>query len=353
MSAIYDVNGNPIFISDDETNLEDLLPNRLLVWHDEFRKPEIDMNKWRHIWTTIDYAKNLNLVTESGNGLEYRSIKDHRKGSQSDYSSPELMTSGKFEFRYGRIEAKIKFPSNTPYHSTFWTLGASHFRINSSDNETFSETQKGMYFPSCGEVDIAECDSATVGARTHWSSGGIDTTETYQTGGNINSLTNTPTEWHIYSCEWTESSISFYVDGVQKSTWNTSNATVSGWNPFKIPHYIILNCIPALSGTPSWDIAQTEVKWVRVYAPAGISEYIPETGISIDSTASITVGQRKWLSSTFTPANPSDMTLNWLSHNEDIVTCYGGMLVGVSAGTTYVQATSKHGYSALCKVTVS
>jgi uncharacterized protein YjdB len=109
----------------------------------------------------------------------------------------------------------------------------------------------------------------------------------------------------------------------------------------------------SIGNTPTWDVAQTDVAWVRVYAPTSVTEYIAETGISIDATASISVGERKWLEPSFTPSNPSDMTLKWLSHNEEIVTCYGGMLIGVASGTTYVQCTTKHGYTALCKVTVS
>ena len=356
MTKLYDYLGNVALNTEDDSDiseLEDILPNRLLVWHDEFKKPEIDPAKWRHIWTTYDYAKDLRLVTESGNGLGYRTIKDNRPNAQKAYSSPELMTSGLFEFRYGRIEAKMKFPSNSPYHSTFWTLGAPHVRLSTSDDQTFNDTLKGMLFPSCGEIDIAEFDNGTVGARTHWDTNGFEGGGSTAQGGNIASLTSTPTDWHIYSAEWTESAITFYVDGVQKGTWNTSNGAVGGWNPFHIPHYILLNCIDAVSGTPTWDIAQTDVAWVRVYAPVGVTEYIAETAISIDSTASISVGQHKWIEPTFTPANPSDMTVKWLSHNENIVTCYGGMLVGVSAGTTYVQATSKRGFTALCKVTVS
>lgn len=352
INMVYDINGNPLIDDDSTSCLEDLLPGRLLIWHDEFNKPEIDETKWMHIYSK-DYAKDLRLVTETGNGLTYRTIKDYRPNSGQAYSSPELMTNGLFEFMYGRIEAKIKFPSNNPYHSTFWTLGANFERLSVQEGQTYDET-KGVLFPSCGEIDIAECDNATVGARTHWSSGGFDTTSAYQTGGNISTLTATPTEWHIYSCEWTDSSITFYVDGVQKGTWNTSNATVNGWNPFNHPHFIILNCIPAVSGTPSWDIAQTQVKWVRVYAPSNVTEKIVETEISIPSAKSISVGERSWLGTpTFTPPNPSDMTVEWLSHNDDIVTCYGGMLIGVSVGTTYVQAKSKHGYVSLCKVTVS
>lgn len=353
--SVYDIHGNPL-CGDDTSGLEDLLPGRLLVWHDEFDKP-LNETKWANIWGSASsipgmiYAKNQNVIANSGSGLQYRAIRDN-PADGFNFSSAFLWTKNLFEFMYGRIEAKIRFPSAAPHHSTFWTLGSNSDRVISGEFTPW-DADEAVKFPSCGEIDIAEYDSGSVGARTHWSSGGFDTTSVYQTGGNIASLVNNPSEWHIYSCEWTATTITFFVDGVQKGSWNTASAAVNGWNPFNHPHYLILNCITASSGNITWDIAETNVAWVRVYAPVGVTKAIKENGISIDASASISIGERKWLEPTFTPANPSDMTLNWLSHNEDIVTCYGGMLIGVSAGTTYVQCTTKHGFTALCKVTVS
>ena len=357
MGAVFDYNGNQILPEDELSGLDDLLEDRLLVWHDEFSSPHIDTNKWGIVYgktrEVASYAENPERVTSVGQGLSYRCVKDNPHPADGIvYSCPYLSTKNLFEFMYGRIEAKLRFPSVTPHHSTFWTIGA-NYNIKSTSEEDVLNKSLGVLFPSCGEIDIAEFDNGTVGARTHWASNGFDTDSTSQTGGNVSTLTSSPTDWHIYSCEWTSSSITFYVDGVQKGAWDTSNGTVNGWNPFKAPHFLVLNCVPFLTGTPTWDIAQTDVAWVRVYAPENVSSLIPETSISIDATASITVGQRKWLAPTFSPENPTDMTLNWLSHNEGIVTCYGGMLIGVAAGTTYVQCATKHGYTALCKVTVS
>lgn len=355
MGKIYDVNGTVILPEDELAGLSDLLPNRLLVWHDEFKGAEIDPEKWENLYglsrSVQSYAEDITKVTTVSDGLSYRCIKDN-PSSGITYSSAYLTTKDRFEFMYGRIEAKMRFPSASPYHSTFWTLGANTDRKLTGEFTPWDSTV-GVKFPSCGEIDIAEFNDGTVGARTHWATNGFDTDANAATGGDIASLTGTPTSWHIYSCEWTSAAITFYIDGVQKGTWATSNGAVSGWNPFNHPHILILNSVFSIGNTPTWDIAQTDVAWVRVYAPAGVTEYIPETGISIDATASISVGERKWLEPTFTPANPSDMTLNWLSHNESIVTCYGGMLIGVASGTTYVQATTKHGLTALCKVTVS
>lgn len=355
---VYDMQGNKYVVpSEDTADLDDLLPNRLLIWHDEFKDNKIDETKWNSPYgksnrANMVYAKDIRKVTSVGDGLAYRTIKDYPT-ENDEFSAPYLQTNNLFEFRYGRIEAKMKFPSATPHHSTFWTLGANSDRKVTGEFTQW-DTEVGVKFPSCGEIDIAEFNNGSVGARTHWATNGFDESETSATGGNNSSIISDPTNWHIYACEWTATTITFYVDGVQKSSFNVSDATVDGWNPFNHPHFILLNGITALSGTINWEVAETQVKWVRVYAPVGVTEYIPETAISIPASASISVNERHWLGTpTFTPENPSDMTVQWLSHNEDIVTCYGGMLIGVSAGTTYVQATSKHGYTALCKVTVS
>lgn len=356
---IYDVNGNVLLDTPDE-ELEDLLPDRLLIWHDEFDKPYINKEKWSNLYgrgitmTNMSYVEDLDKVSNVNQGLVYRTIRDNPHPADGiPWSAPFLHTNNKFEFRYGRIEAKIRFPSANPHHSTFWMLGANTERL--SINETTQwDASEGVLFPSCGEIDIAEYDNGSVGARTHWSTNGFDSDTGITMGANVGSLTGTPTSWHIYSCEWTDTQIKFYLDGVEKKTWDISNATVGDWNPFVHPHFLILNCIPRLTGTPAWDVADTEVKWVRVYAPVDVASPIIETAISIPDNASITIGERYWLGTpVFTPANPSDMTVKWLSHDENVVTCYGGMLIGKSAGTTYVQATSKNGCIALCKVTVA
>jgi len=354
--AVYDVNGNVICSGsgDDLSGLEDLLSDRLLIWHDEFTKPTLDESKWGNVygnyrgynWNSKDIMRNI----ASGKGMSFWAAKDY-PNAVSDFSGAYICTREKFECRYGRIEAKMRFPSANPHHTTFWTLGACG-AVKSMGEESLYDDTVGVKFPSCGEIDIAEFDNGTVGARMHWSGQGFDTDQ-YSSGGNVASLISTPTSWHIYSCEWTESAITFYVDGVQKGTWSTSNATVNGWNPFNHPQYLIFDCISALSGTINWDVAKTDVAWVRVYAPVGVTEYIDETAISIPSTLSISVGQRSWLEPTFTPTNPSDMTLKWESGNETICTCYGGMVIGVSAGTTVVSVKTRHGLTAFCKVTVS
>lgn len=357
MANVYRLDGSAIFEGQDE--LDELLPGRLLVWHDEFLKPEIDPSKWNNVWGmygTYNWnSKNVMRNISCGKGMSLWAAKDY-PNQYSDFSAAYITTNNLFEFRYGRIEAKIRFPSASPHHSTLWTMGACSELISTGDSTSFDDLQ-GVKPVSCGEIDIAEFNNDAVGARTHWDVNGFDHNEQSTTGGNVSSMTDSPSQWHVYSCEWTESTITFYCDGVQKSTWNISNAKIGNWNPFEHPHYIILNCISKSrydSGTPiNWDIAKTDVAWVRVYAPVGVTSYVYETNIDIPSQINITVGERYFLSSSFTPSNASDMTLKWESYNPEIATCYGGMVIGKQSGYTIVKVTTKHGCVDFCKVTVT
>lgn len=352
--AIYDISGNNL-LPNELADLDDLLTDRLLIWHDEFDLPVLDESKWSNVygnyrgynWNSKDIMRNIS----SGKGMSFWTAKDY-PNEVSNYSGAFISTNNLFEFRYGRIEAKMRFPSASPHHTTFWTLGACGEIVSTGETTLYDDTL-GVKFPSCGEIDIAEYDNGSVGFRTHWSTAGFDKDTNYTTGGNINSITSTPNDWHIYSCEWTADTIKLFVDGTEKKSWNTSESVVNGWNPFKIPHYLIFDCISKLSGTANWDIAKTDVAWVRVYAPEGVSEYITETDISIPDTLSITVGDRSYLTPTFVPENPSDMTIKWESYNDDVAICYGGMVTGIGAGTTFIKATTRHGCVAFCKVTVS
>jgi len=354
MAGVYDIDGNKII---DGEELEDLLPNRLLIWHDEFNTPNIDESKWSpqygRYWTGMNWGSaDMMRNAVSGNGASYFTVKDYPK-EDIDFSTLLMHTAGKFEFRYGRLEAKVRFPNKNPHHSTFWTLGTGYQLKSNGEDATTG--YGGLTPPSAGEIDIAEFNNGYVGFRTHYSDA-FDSNE-FLTGGNVSSLTSTPTDWHIYSIEWTPTKIESYMDGVLKSTFNTESIEYSnGFNPFKTPHYIVFNSIPKLqtdSGSISWGVAKTDVKWVRVYAPIGVTEYVTESGITIPETLSVNVNEKKYLFPTFAPSNPSDATIRWFSSNESIATCYGGVVRGISVGQTIIKGYTNHGCVAFCKVTVT
>lgn len=347
--ATYDVNGNAVF-----PVLPDVVPRRFLVWHDEFDGSAVDRTKWSHLFGYYNanryymYENDLAHNAYCENSVLHITNEKDSTMPNTQWTGAFIHTNNVFEFRYGLIEAKIKFPTNTNvYHSTFWTLGACYERICNANTQ--GDETKGVLASTCGEIDIAESDNGSVTTTKHWAK---PSDNSHLSGGNA-SLTSDAGNWHIYGCEWTENDIKIYVDRVLKSTWSVSNATVEDFNAFKLPHFLMLNQNPYLSGTQTQTFLEALVDWVRVYAPNGVTGYITETAISIPSTLSISVGGRHFLESTFTPSNPSDMTLKWESSDEDVAICYGGMVTGIRAGTATVKATTKHGCVATCIVTVS
>ena len=360
LNTVYDVNGNQLSqaydIDGNEllSGLDDLLPNRLLIWHDEFDGTAVDSEKWDHEFGYYNanryymYKDDLAHNAYCENSILHINNKKDSTMPNTSWTGAFIHTNNLFEFRYGMIEAKMKFPTNTNvYHSTFWTLGANYERI--CDVDTTGDETKGVLPSTCGEIDIAEADNGTVTTTKHWAT---PSTNSHKNGGHA-TITSDSANWHIYGCEWTEDTISIYLDRVLINTWNVSNATTEGFNAFRLPHFLMINQNPALSGTQTQDFLETLVDWVRVYAPVGVTNYIEETGISIESAISLSAGDTHLLTGVFTPSNPSDMTLLWESDDPSVAICYGGKVTAISAGTAHITCRTKHGYTATCTVTVS
>lgn len=349
LSQAYDADGNELL-----SGLDDLVPGRLLVWHDEFDGSAVDSEKWAHLFGYYNanryymYENDLahNAYCEDSI-LHINNIKDSTMPN-TQWTGAFIHTNNLFEFRYGLIEAKIKFPTNTNvYHSSLWTLGANYQRLCNAN--TRGDETAGVLASTCGEIDIAEADKGTVTTTKHWAT---PSTNAHQSGGHA-TITSDAGNWHIYGCEWTEDSIKIYLDRVLISTWSIDNATTEGFNAFRLPHFLMINQNPYLNGTQTQNELETLVDWVRVYAPVGVTEYIEETAVSIPSSVTLSVGDTHLLTAEFTPTNPSDMTTNWVSSNENVVICYGGKITAIASGTATITVTTKHGKTATCVVTVS
>lgn len=350
LSEAFDINGTKVFGSD----LPDIVEGRTLIWHDEFDGTELDTAKWNKwyglsSYETIYPEDNSDVAQVSDGELTFSSIKNYPYAN-ADYSSAYIHTRERFEFRHGLIEAKIKFSSESRYHSTLWTLGANSYRLCTNEDVPWDSTV-GMNFPSCGEIDIAEAyDNNYVDACSHWATAKDGTTRRSITAKR---LTTDPDEWHIYGCEWTDETISFYCDRVLVGSWNISTATVNGYNPFMLPHYLIFNCLPYLSGSPTGNDVHHYCQWVRVYAPVGEGN-TEATGITLNQqTMSLSVGGIGYLTATLTPSYVADMTTFWTTSDSSVCTCYGGKIIALKAGRATVMARTKNGYSATCEVTVS
>lgn len=191
-----------------------------------------------------------NVVVENG-VLKITARQESYMGSA--YTSARILTKGKFQQKYGRIEARIKLPWGQGLWPAFWMLGA--------DIDTNS-------WPACGEIDIMEYlgnNPTTVLGTVHGPgySGGESISKSY-------SLTNSrfDTDFHIFGIEWGETYINYYVDDVLYNQITPEDVT--GEWVFNKPFFIILNMAVGgnLPGSPNQDTVFPQemlVDYVRVY----------------------------------------------------------------------------------------
>jgi beta-glucanase (GH16 family) len=221
-----------------------------LVWSDEFNDDSIHTATWNferggNGWgnNEQEFYQAANASIENGNLVI--TAKKETAGSNG-YTSARMTTQGKKEFEYGRIEARIKLPVAQGLWPAFWLLGAN---INT------------VGWPACGETDIMEhinTDSLIYGT-IHWDNNGH-----VQDGGNTAS---SPAAYHVYSVEWTATTIKWYIDSVQ---YHESNIVTDNTEEFHLPFFIILNL--AVGGNWPGQIiddsllpAKMYVDYVRVY----------------------------------------------------------------------------------------
>ena len=191
-----------------------------------------------------------NIKIEDGM-LKITAIKESFLGSA--YTSARILSKGKYEKKYGRMEARIKLPIGKGLWPAFWMLGAN------SDTEIW---------PQCGEIDIMEylgSSPTKVLGTVHGPgySGGQSISKEYI-------LTNDrfDNDFHVFGIEWDENYINFYVDDVLYNQITPED--VPGEWVFNQPFYFILNMAVGgnLPGSPNSEtrFPQTMmVDYVRVY----------------------------------------------------------------------------------------
>jgi beta-glucanase (GH16 family) len=245
-----------------------------LVWSDEFNtNGSPDPANWNYEKGFVrnhelQYYQPENAWCEKGN-LIIESRKedkpnpgyvegstDWRKNRPSiNYTSTCMRTSGLQTWQYGRFEMRGRIDISAGVWPAWWTLGVS----------------KG--WPGNGEIDIMEfyrgkllANVACLGPdrKAEWFS---NTFPTDSLGG-----TNWSNKFHVWKMDWTEEFIALYLDDVllnKVSLDKLVNKDGSNYNPFKQPHYMLLNV--ALGGDNGGNVEKTsfprrmEVDYVRVY----------------------------------------------------------------------------------------
>ncbi|MCR5153616.1 MAG: glycoside hydrolase family 16 protein [Lachnospiraceae bacterium] len=239
--------------------------NYELVWSDEFDyEGEPDPEKWGYDtgaggWGNNElqyYTKGENVEVKDGL-LVITARKEEKNGAE--YTSTRLVSRGKGDFLYGKIEVRAKLPDGRGTWPAIWMLP--------------TDWDYGSW-PKSGEIDIME----HVGYDQNVIHYSIHTESYYHSIGTQKTATkreeNVSTEFHVYAIEWLPDQIIFSCDGTETFTYKPtkykSSPTYKEW-PFDKRFHLLLNI--AVGG--NWGGVKgvdeniwpktMEVDYVRVY----------------------------------------------------------------------------------------
>ncbi|KRB02392.1 carbohydrate-binding protein [Lysobacter sp. Root690] len=236
--------------------------NWQLVWSDEFNGsigPDwvFETGNGSSGWgnNELEYYRRENAGIEN-NALAITARREDFGGFR--YTSARMKTQGIRNFKYGKIEARMKLPSFMGAWPAFWALGANLPQVG---------------WPDSGEIDIMEHvnnEDRTYGT-IHWR----DHNGNYaQYGGNT---LLSVTDWHVYSVEWDANAIRWYVDGNKFHEASIQNS-VNGTEEFHRDFFLLLNF--AIGGNwPGFNVDESKlpakmlVDYVRVYNAGGSSPW--------------------------------------------------------------------------------
>jgi beta-glucanase (GH16 family) len=237
-----------------------------LAWSDEFNYTGLpDSTKWSYDvggngWGNreLEYytkADTNNAVVR--NGYLLITARKRQKGDNS-YTSARLVTKGKGDWLYGRIEVRAKLPAGRGLWPAIWMLP--------------TDWKYGGW-PASGEIDIME----NVGFMPDSVFGSIHTKSfnhvihTQKTKGLF--LKDPYTAFHVYAVEWDPKEIRFFVDENKYTSFQNTGKGFAEW-PFDQRFHLILNI--AVGGgwggqkgvdDPIFPRSMI-VDYVRVYKPA-------------------------------------------------------------------------------------
>ena len=250
--------------------------NWQLVWEDDFNGNSLDQSKWIHdigtgsqygMWGwgngELQYYQPQN--TTLNNGIAKIEVKEEPNGiidswsATSYFSSSKITTKGLFNFRYGKVEARIKTIDGQGFWPAFWMLPS-----NGS-------------WPCDGEIDIMEqwgndyLTNSTSGAAHLGTCPYSQSTHFYETSSSYISSGSYADDFHTYSVIWKEDTITWYVDEIELFSLNPSSywsiPSQSAW-PFNANEwYIMINLAITQAGPNSNTVFpnQMEIDYVRVY----------------------------------------------------------------------------------------
>lgn len=259
----------PAQFNPNETNL-----TYQLVWGDEFNtNGSLDSTKWEFESgfkrnEEAQWYQKENAICENGNLIitgkkERKPNPNYQAGSSDwklnrqfiDYTSASVTMKKIHAIKYGKIEVRAKIDAQTGLWPAIWTLGISG------------------EWPSNGEVDIMEYYDKKILANFAWASA-----TRWQAIWNASSKTveslggaTWTNQYHIWTLEWDANMMKVSLDDVLVNSADLSKTInkSDGLNPFRQPHYLLLNL--AIGGTNGGSLVNTIlpskyiIDYVRIY----------------------------------------------------------------------------------------
>lgn len=293
--------------------------NWSLIWADEFDYTGLpDSEKWVYDvggdgWGNNELQYYTNSREENARVEDGKLIIEARKESYigSDYTSARLLTRGKGDWLYGRVEVRAKLPGGRGAWPAIWMLP--------------TNWEYGGW-PASGEIDIMEYvgyepDTVHFTVHTDAFNHSINTQV-----GSSTILNDPESNFYTYAIEWFPDRIDFFVDDELQFTFENQNKTFSEW-PFDKAFHLILNIAiggnwGGVEGVDETLFPKTmEVDFVRVYKS-------PQT-VMIDGTDTVVPNQANleysidavegWTYQWLVPegatiqsvGNESSVTVNW------------------------------------------
>ncbi|HEY0607430.1 MAG TPA: glycoside hydrolase family 16 protein [Herpetosiphonaceae bacterium] len=270
-----------------------------LAWSDEFNGPNIDTSNWGY---EIGYVRNNELQyytnrPENARIENGQLLIEGRKESYNGYAytSASLITKGKRQFQYGRIEMRAKLPYSQGTWPAFWTLGVKGSPVDTA------------CWPATGEIDIMELigggvrDSQSYGTA-HWNQGDDPSCGAgHASNGRMYQLPagKFADDYHIFAVEWDATQIKWFVDGTQ---FHTLDITTANQSELRQPHYLLLNLAiggnwPGSPDATSVFPMKYYIDYVRVYTPTGTPVTptpTPPDGVNMLANPGLESGNSGW-----------------------------------------------------------
>lgn len=172
--------------------------------------------------------------------------------NRQPYLSGVITSYDSFRFRYGRVEMRAKMPAGKGLWSAFWLLNAYYHQDQPEDPE----------------IDIIEA----IGDRTTTANQAYHYVADLDGDGNFTDrlksegrsfINDFSADYHVYSVDWSEDLIVWYVDGVE--VHRVEGAAVSKEQMYIIANLAVGGWFPGPADETTPFPAKFEIDYIRVY----------------------------------------------------------------------------------------